>query len=204
MTIVVDANVVIAVLNPNHLFHEAALERCLRDGQPLIQGITRAEALIHPTRSGQLDDADAELRRLGFTTEPLDNAVADRARQLRADHGNKNFPMVDAVQNATCPWSPVTQSGLPSTMSKSKYCRLIQRSGSSGSTGRLWRLVGLITRRSRVQILPLPPRKSARRGILVGSGPLCGLWSGATTVDAGPCHGIGPPLHYLSMPSQRR
>ncbi|WP_020376876.1 type II toxin-antitoxin system VapC family toxin [Candidatus Microthrix parvicella] len=97
MTIVVDANVVIAVLNPNHLFHEAALERCLRDGQPLIQGITRAEALIHPTRSGQLDDADAELRRLGFTTEPLDHAVADRARQLRADHGNKNFPMVDAV-----------------------------------------------------------------------------------------------------------
>ena len=25
------------------------------------------------------------------------NAVADRARQLQADHGNKNFPMVDAV-----------------------------------------------------------------------------------------------------------
>ena len=97
MTIVVDANVVIAVLNPHHLLHEAALERCLRDGELLILGITRAEALIHPTRSEQLDNADAELRRLGFATEPLDNAVADRARQLRADHGNKNFPMVDAV-----------------------------------------------------------------------------------------------------------
>ena len=95
--VVVDANVAIAVLNPHHLFHEAALERCLRDGELLILGITRAEALIHATGSSQLDNADAELRRLGFVTEPLDNVVAARARQLRADHGNKNFPMVDAV-----------------------------------------------------------------------------------------------------------
>jgi hypothetical protein len=49
------------------------------------------------TLRSQLDTADAELRRLGFVTEPLDNAVAERARQLRADHGNKSFPMVDAV-----------------------------------------------------------------------------------------------------------
>ncbi len=97
MTVVVDANVAIAVLNPHHLFHEAALERCLRDGEPLILGITRAEALIHATRSGQLDNADAELRRLRFATEPLDNAVAGRALQLRADHGNKSFSIVDAV-----------------------------------------------------------------------------------------------------------
>jgi len=97
MTIVVDANVAIAVLNPHHLSHEAALKRCPRDGKLLILGITRAEALIHATRSSQFENADAELRRLGFVTEPLDNAVADRARQLRADHGNKNFPMVDAV-----------------------------------------------------------------------------------------------------------
>jgi hypothetical protein len=30
-------------------------------------------------------------------TYELDNATADRARQLRAIYGNRHFPMVDAV-----------------------------------------------------------------------------------------------------------
>ena len=37
------------------------------------------------------------LAALGFRTEPLDDATADRARELRSTYGNKHFPMVDAV-----------------------------------------------------------------------------------------------------------
>ncbi|MCP3992466.1 MAG: PIN domain-containing protein [Actinomycetia bacterium] len=63
----------------------------------LVLNTTRAEALIHPTRLGRFDAVDAELDRLGFETCVLDNDVANRARQLQATHGNKNFPMVDAA-----------------------------------------------------------------------------------------------------------
>lgn len=59
--------------------------------------LTRAEALIHPTRAGVFSRADRELDRLGFVTYELDNATADRARELRATYGNRHFPMVDAV-----------------------------------------------------------------------------------------------------------
>ena len=39
----------------------------------------------------------AELDRIGFRTVGLADAVADRARRLRAEYGNRSFPMVDAV-----------------------------------------------------------------------------------------------------------
>ena len=47
--------------------------------------------------TGKLDEATAVLDQLGFEVEVLDNAVADRARDLRAVYGNRNFPMVDAA-----------------------------------------------------------------------------------------------------------
>ena len=97
MTIVVDANVAIAVLDPDDAHHRAAIRRCVEAQRIAILNITRAEALIHPTRSGHFEAADIELTRLGFETHPLDDPVADRARMLRADHGNRSFPMVDAV-----------------------------------------------------------------------------------------------------------
>ncbi|MEE9416661.1 MAG: PIN domain-containing protein [Acidimicrobiales bacterium] len=97
MTIVVDANIAIAVLDPQHRFHRLALTRCFQVDGIAILNLTRAEALIHPTRVGKFVEASAELDRLGFRTEPLDNETADRARELRATHGNKNFPIVDAL-----------------------------------------------------------------------------------------------------------
>lgn len=97
MTIVVDANVAIAVLNGNDVFHRPALRAVLRSDDVRILNLTRAEALIRPTQLGLLDQAAAEFDRLGLRTEPLDDVVADRARQLRADHGRKGFPLIDAV-----------------------------------------------------------------------------------------------------------
>jgi predicted nucleic acid-binding protein len=111
VTIVVDANVAIAVLDPADHHHEAAIRRCLEAGEVAILNLTRAEALIHPTRLGRFAVADAELERLGFVTHVLDHDVADRARQLRASYGNRNFPMVDAVVVAfgiERSWSVVT------------------------------------------------------------------------------------------------
>jgi predicted nucleic acid-binding protein len=97
VNIVADANVAIAVLNSADVHHEAAVRRCVEADEIAILNLTRAEALIHPTRVGQFEAADAELDRLGFVTYVLDDRTADRARQLRATYGNRNFPMVDAV-----------------------------------------------------------------------------------------------------------
>ncbi len=97
MTIVVDANVAIAVLDSRHPFHRVAIRRCLTADGVVILNMTRAEALVHPSRLRQLDEADEVLDQLGFRTEPLTNDVAGQARALRADYGNRSFPMVDAV-----------------------------------------------------------------------------------------------------------
>jgi len=96
LNIVVDANVAIAALDPDHGFHRAALRACLSADDVAIVNITRAESLIHPTRMGRFDEADAELDRLGFVTFAPDDGVADRARRLRASCGNRHFPMIDA------------------------------------------------------------------------------------------------------------
>jgi len=97
MTLVVDANIAVAVLDPADPFHRSALRRCLTAERVEILNVTRAEALIHPTRVGKFDEADGVLDRLGFETVVLGNSTADLARTLRASYGNKNFPMVDAV-----------------------------------------------------------------------------------------------------------
>lgn len=97
MTVVVDANIAIAILDPQHQFHRAAIQRCLKSVDVAILNITKAEALVYPSRLGTLEEANAVLNQLGFEVEVLDNAVADRARELRAVYGNRNFPMVDAA-----------------------------------------------------------------------------------------------------------
>jgi predicted nucleic acid-binding protein len=97
MTVVVDANIAIAILDPQHQFHRAAIQRCLESVDVAILNITKAEALVYPSRLGTLEEANAVLNQLGFEVEVLDNAVADRARELRAVYGNRNFPMVDAA-----------------------------------------------------------------------------------------------------------
>jgi len=70
------------------------------------------------------DAAGAELDRLEFVTHEVSNAVADRARMLRAAHDNRHFPLVDALVVAfglerswpivTCDakWPPVAEADI--------------------------------------------------------------------------------------------
>lgn len=78
-------------------FHRAALRRCVGSSELQILNLTRAEALIHPTRAGVSEQAAAALDALGLTTHPVSDDIADRARLLRAAHGNRNFPLIDAI-----------------------------------------------------------------------------------------------------------
>lgn len=95
--IIVDANVAVAVLNPADPFHQSALDRCLRAREVAILNLTRAEALIHPTKAGVAEQAGAALDALGFVTYSVDDDTADQARFLRARYGNRNFPIIDAI-----------------------------------------------------------------------------------------------------------
>jgi len=97
MTIVVDANVVIAVLNPSHPFHRAATRRCLVADGLVVLNLTRVEALIHPCRLRQLDKASAVLDQLGFRTEVVSDEVAEQALVLRSVYGSRSFPLLDVV-----------------------------------------------------------------------------------------------------------
>ncbi|MDE0928620.1 MAG: PIN domain-containing protein [Acidimicrobiales bacterium] len=97
MSIVVDANVAIAVLNWDDPFHEAALSRCVREEKIQILNVTWAEVLVLPVRLGKEEQTRAALTELGFCVEPTSNEIAELACRLRAFHGNKNFPMLDAL-----------------------------------------------------------------------------------------------------------
>lgn len=122
--IVVDANVAIAVLNPADPFHRPALDRCVREREVAILNLTRAEALIHPTRAGVVEQAAAALDELGFVTHEVSDEIADRARLLRAEYGNRNFPLIDAIVvafgwindttivTADAKWPEVTQANV--------------------------------------------------------------------------------------------
>ena len=95
--IAIDANVAVALLNPGDPFHRLAISRCLNATEVVMLNITHAEALIHPTKAGKFAEAAAELKLLGVRVHVLDNRTTDTARQLRAEYGKRNFPMVDAV-----------------------------------------------------------------------------------------------------------
>jgi PIN domain nuclease of toxin-antitoxin system len=97
MTIVIDANVAIAVLNRNDAFHRTALRTVLGHDDVRMLNLTRAEAMIRPTQLGRHLEAAAEFDRLGLQSVVLDDATADRGRQLRSDHSGKGFPLIDAV-----------------------------------------------------------------------------------------------------------
>ena len=61
MTVVVDANAAIAALDSDHPYHRSAIRRCLTVDDVVILNLTRAEALIHPSRLQKLDEADVEI-----------------------------------------------------------------------------------------------------------------------------------------------
>jgi predicted nucleic acid-binding protein len=96
--IVLDASVLIAVLDPadaHHLAARVALDE-YADGDLRIPAHTLAEALVHPARMGKEGDARRSIAALEIAVDPVDEAVAVTAASLRAEHGNA-LRMPDAL-----------------------------------------------------------------------------------------------------------
>jgi predicted nucleic acid-binding protein len=92
---VLDASVIIAVLDRSDRHHAAARERlharvAARDGL-IVPASACAEILVGPSRRGPdaVETVDAFLAALPARIEPATAAVARRAAALRATHGNR-------------------------------------------------------------------------------------------------------------------
>jgi predicted nucleic acid-binding protein len=100
---VLDASVVIALLDARNAHHAAAVTAIgqARRESLVLPASAYAEVLVDPWRRGQ--DAVAVVKRfvfdLGIHVEPLTADVAERAARLRADHGVLRLP--DALVLAT-------------------------------------------------------------------------------------------------------
>jgi predicted nucleic acid-binding protein len=101
--VVLDASVVIALLDAGDAHHRAALAALGSAGREtlVLPASAYAEILVEPSRRGA--EAVAVIRRLvsdlGIQIEPLTAAVAERAAGLRARHGSLRLP--DALVLAT-------------------------------------------------------------------------------------------------------
>ena len=87
--IVLDANVLIAVLTPADVHHRAGLEllaRAIADAEDLlVDPVTLAEALVFPAREGRARVAEqaAALAELGVTEVPIPPGAAGDLAMLR-------------------------------------------------------------------------------------------------------------------------
>jgi predicted nucleic acid-binding protein len=101
--VVLDASVVIALLDAHDPHHAAAVTAVgqARRETLVLPASAFAEVLVDPWRRGQ--DAVAVVRRfvadLGIRIDPLTADVAERAAKLRADHATLRLP--DALVLAT-------------------------------------------------------------------------------------------------------
>ena len=101
--VVVDASVVIALLDAGDAHHAAAVATLAETGRErlILPASAYAEILVDPWRRGA--DAVAVIRRfvtdLGIHVEPLTPDIAERAARLRARHGALRLP--DALVLAT-------------------------------------------------------------------------------------------------------
>lgn len=95
---VLDASVLIALLDPADPHHQAAraaLEVHV-DDDLRIPAHTLAEALVHPVRAGKEREARRLIASLEIAVDPVDEAVAVAAARLRARHGSA-LRMPDAL-----------------------------------------------------------------------------------------------------------
>ena len=87
--IALDASVLIALLNPADVHHEAAEAALIAyaDDDVRIPAHALAESLVHPARHGKERDALRHIGALEIAVDPVDQAVAVAAARLRARHG---------------------------------------------------------------------------------------------------------------------
>lgn len=96
--IVIDASVLIAVLDPGDAHHLGARASLANhaDDDLRLPAHTLAEALVHPAQAGKDDEARRLIESLELTVDPIDEEVAIAAAKLRARHG-KALRLPDAL-----------------------------------------------------------------------------------------------------------
>jgi predicted nucleic acid-binding protein len=87
---VLDASVLIALLDPADPHHQAARAalEAHADDDLRIPAHTLAEALVHPVRAGKQREARRLIATLEIAVDPVDEAVGVAAARLRARHGS--------------------------------------------------------------------------------------------------------------------
>lgn len=103
---VLDAGVLIAVLDADDAHHDAAQARLRtsrdRGDRLILPASAYAELLVAPLRQGRArgEEVDAFLEALPADVEPATRAIARRAAELRARHGTR-IRLPDALVVAT-------------------------------------------------------------------------------------------------------
>ncbi|WP_164520422.1 type II toxin-antitoxin system VapC family toxin [Specibacter cremeus] len=84
--IVLDASVIIALLDGQDAFHEQSrrLLDALAGEEWVVNAMTLAEVMVGPARAGQLEAVSTAVDRMNLRTDPLDAASVPRLAQLRA------------------------------------------------------------------------------------------------------------------------
>ena len=98
MLTALDTSVLIALLDPGDLHHQAARAalEAHADDDLRIPAHTLAEALVHPARAGRDREARRLIAGLEIAVDPIDEAIAVAAAKLRAQHGS-TLRMPDAL-----------------------------------------------------------------------------------------------------------
>jgi predicted nucleic acid-binding protein len=99
--IILDASVLIALLDPSDMLHAAARAAVTRHaGDDLqIPASAYSETLVGPARRGHLAAAKSAIRSLLVEVVPITPLIAERAAELRAGHPGLRLP--DALVVAT-------------------------------------------------------------------------------------------------------
>lgn len=86
---VLDASVLIALLDPNDAHHAGARDSLAAhaDDDLRTPAHALAEALVHPARAGREREARRLIAALEIAVDPVDEQVAVAAARLRAAHG---------------------------------------------------------------------------------------------------------------------
>ena len=98
---VLDASVVIAILDPDDALHASAKEAITKSASDdlVLPASGLAETLVVPARAGRLDEVRAAIDALELTIAELGEREAIRAAELRAQHPGLRLP--DALIIAT-------------------------------------------------------------------------------------------------------
>ncbi len=94
--IVLDANVLIALLDASDAHHDWAVELLLAhaDAEFSLSALTWAECLVHPARSGRLEEVIAQVSTLQLDIEEFAEVDAVQLATVRATH---SLRMPDAI-----------------------------------------------------------------------------------------------------------